>query len=95
MKHKVDSQRAVEDVTGRCPANCDVTPRQWSNSRHGHACALFHHLRLRTRPDGPRVQKIVRGRIEECAHYNYNYSILQQIQCSRYSFGLKSIKLPR
>ena len=44
MKYEVDSQRAVEGVTGRCPANCDVTPRQWSNSRHGHACALFHHL---------------------------------------------------
>ena len=57
MKHEVDSQHAVEGVTGRCPANCDVTPRQWSNSRHGHACALFHHLRLRTRPDGPRMQK--------------------------------------
>ena len=44
MKYEVDSQHAVEGVTGRCPANCDVTPRQWSNSRHGHACALFHHL---------------------------------------------------
>ena len=61
MKYEVDSQHAVEGVTGRCPANCDVTPRQWSNSRHGHACALFHNLRLRTRPEGRRVQKKEEG----------------------------------
>ena len=85
MKYEVDSQRAVEGVTGRCPANCDVTPRQWSNSRHGHACALFHHL-TENKARRAKSAKNCNGRIEECAHYNYNYSILQQYSVFRNHF---------